>query len=125
LTQADIVCRFAQPCECRAAFLRSLVLTAKFSQWPDREEIEWLGSGVEQGLPNHLHFRQLDLGQCVVAQLGRNVRQSNCVLANWIAGHKAERRPRAGEEGLAATQHDRAEVEAILINKTKVGQASR
>src|SRR5262249_30351158 len=53
------------------------------------------------------------------------VRQPNCVLTNWIAGHKAEWRPRAGEEGLAAAQHDGAEVEAILINKAKVGQASR
>src|SRR5262245_36510257 len=80
---------------------------------------------VEQRLPNHLHVRQLDLGQCVVAQLGRNVRQPNCVLANWIAAHKAEWRPGAGEEGLASTQHDGVEIEAILINKTKVGQASR
>src|SRR5262249_9137807 len=52
-------------------------------------------------------------------------RQPNCVLANWIAGYKAERRPGAREEGLAAAQHDGVEVEAILINKTKVGQASR
>src|SRR6202051_1485697 len=55
----------------------------------------------------------------------RNVRQPDRVLANWIAGHKAERRPGAGEEWLAATKHEGAEVESILINKTKVGQASR
>ena len=60
-----------------------------------------------------------------VARLSRNVRQPNHVLANEIAGHKAERRPRAGEEWLAATKHDGVEVESILINKTKVGQASR
>ena len=60
-----------------------------------------------------------------VAPLGRNVRQPNCVLGNWIADHKAERRPGAGEEGLAAAQHDGVEVKAILINKTKVSQASR
>jgi hypothetical protein len=48
----------------------------------------------------------------------------NRVLANQIGGHKAERRPGAGEEWLAVTKHDRAEVESILINKTKVGQAS-
>ena len=47
------------------------------------------------------------------------------MLANWIVGHKAERRPGAGEEWLAATKHDGVEVESILINKTKVGQASR
>jgi hypothetical protein len=53
------------------------------------------------------------------------VRQPNRVLANWIAGHKAERRPGAGEEWRAVTEHEGAEVESILINKTKVGQASR
>jgi hypothetical protein len=31
----------------------------------------------------------------------------------------------AGEEWRAVTKHERAEVESILINKTKVGQASR
>ena len=45
--------------------------------------------------------------------------------SNSIAGHKAERRPGAGEEWLAATQHDGVEVESILIDKTKIGQASR
>jgi hypothetical protein len=56
-----------------------------------------------------------------VARLSRNVRQPNHLLANSIAGHKAERRPGAGEEWLAATKHDGVEVESILINKTKVG----
>jgi hypothetical protein len=51
------------------------------------------------------------------------VRQPDRVLADQIAGHKAERRPGAGEEWLAATKHDGVEVESILINKTKVGQA--
>src|SRR5262249_48060504 len=59
-----------------------------------------------------------------VERLSGNVRQPNHALANEIAGHKAERRPRAGEEWLAATKHDGTEVESILINKTKVGQAS-
>src|SRR6516165_6864790 len=59
-----------------------------------------------------------------VARLSGNVRQPNHVLANEIAGHKAERRPRAGEEWLAATKYDGTEVESILINKTKVSQAS-
>jgi hypothetical protein len=40
-------------------------------------------------------------------------------------GHKAEPRPRAGEEWLAATKHERTQVEPILIDKTKVAQASR
>src|SRR5450755_2062095 len=60
-----------------------------------------------------------------VAGSSGNVRQPDRVLANQIAGHEAERRPGAGEEWLAATKHDGAEVESILINKTKVGQASR
>ena len=50
-----------------------------------------------------------------------NVRQSNHVFANEIAGHKAERRPGTGEERVAAAKHDGAEVESILVNKTKVG----
>src|SRR5580704_10671273 len=57
-------------------------------------------------------------------KLSGNVRQPNHVLANEIAGDKAQRRPGAGEEWLAATKHHGAEVESILINKTKVGQAS-
>src|SRR5208337_4990740 len=59
-----------------------------------------------------------------VARLSGNVRQPNHVLANSITGNKAERRPGAGEEWLAATKHDGVEVESILINKTKVGEAS-
>src|SRR5476649_2240906 len=56
---------------------------------------------------------------------GGNVGQPDRVLANAIAGDKAERRPGAGEEWLAATKHDRVQVESILIDKAKVGQASR
>ena len=58
------------------------------------------------------------------ARSSGNVGQPDHVLANHIAGHKAERRPGAGEEWLAATKHDGVEVELILINNTKVGQAS-
>jgi hypothetical protein len=36
-----------------------------------------------------------------------------------------ERRPGAGEEWLAGTKHDGVDVESILIDKTKVAQASR
>ena len=56
-----------------------------------------------------------------VARLSGNVRQPNHVLGNEIAGQKTERRPRAGEEWLAATKYDGVEVKSILINKTKVG----
>jgi hypothetical protein len=40
------------------------------------------------------------------------------VLANSIVGQKAERRPGASEEWLAATKHDGAEVESILPKKS-------
>jgi hypothetical protein len=56
---------------------------------------------------------------------GRNIRQPDHVLVHSIAGRKAERRPGAGEERLAATQHDGVEVESILIDETQVSQASR
>ena len=56
-----------------------------------------------------------------VTRLSRNIRQPDRVLANEIARHKAKRRPGAGEEWLAAAKYDGAEVESILINKTKVG----
>jgi len=46
------------------------------------------------------------------------------VIANSIAGDKAERRPGAGEEWLAVTKHDGMQVELVLINETKAGQAS-
>ena len=55
------------------------------------------------------------------ARLSRNVCQPKSVLANAIAGRKAERRPGAGEEWRAATKHEGAEIESILINKAKVG----
>jgi len=58
-----------------------------------------------------------------VARLSRNVRQPDHVLANSFAGHKAEPRPGAGEEWLAMTKHDGMDVESILINQIKVGQA--
>src|SRR5215472_15103989 len=58
-----------------------------------------------------------------VARSSRNVRQPNHVLANSFAGHKAEPRPGAGEEWLAMTKHDGMDVESILINQAKVGQA--
>src|SRR5580698_6382529 len=58
-----------------------------------------------------------------VARLSRNVRQPDHIPANAVAGHKAEPRPGAGEERLAMTKHDGMDVESILINQTKVGQA--
>src|SRR5215467_10098776 len=58
-----------------------------------------------------------------VARLSRNVRQPDHVLANSFAGHKAEARPGAGEVWLARPEHDGMDVESILINQIKVGQA--
>jgi hypothetical protein len=54
------------------------------------------------------------------ARSDRDVSQPNDVLANEIGGDEAEWWPGTGEEWLAATEHDGAEVESILINKTKV-----
>ena len=58
-----------------------------------------------------------------VTRLSRNVRQPDYILANAVAGHKAEPRPGAGEERLARPEHDGMDVESILVNQTKVGQA--
>ncbi len=59
-----------------------------------------------------------------VARLSRNVCQPNHVLGNQIAGHQAERRPGAGEEWPATTEHDGVEVDSILVNQSEAGQAS-
>ena len=56
-----------------------------------------------------------------VVRLIGNVRQPNHVRGNEIAGHKTERRPRAGEEWLSVPEYDGVEVKSILINQTKVG----
>ena len=53
-------------------------------------------------------------------QLSRNVRQSDHIFVNEIAGHKVKRGARAGEEWLAATKHDGVDVESILVNQTQV-----
>ena len=58
-----------------------------------------------------------------VARLSRNVRQPDYIPAHAVAGHKAEPRPGADEQRLAMTKDDGMEVESILINQTKVGQA--
>jgi hypothetical protein len=55
------------------------------------------------------------------AQLSRNVDQPNHVLDNQLAGRKTKRRPRAGEVGLAMTQHHGMEVDSVFINKARVG----
>ena len=57
--------------------------------------------------------------------LGGNIRQPDRVLADAIAGDKAERRPGAGEEWLAPTKHDGVEIEPVFIDQTEIGQALR
>jgi hypothetical protein len=60
-----------------------------------------------------------------VARLSRNVDQPDHILANPIIGHKAERRPGPGEIWLAATKHDGVQVDSILIDQAKFGEALR
>ena len=60
-----------------------------------------------------------------VAHLARNVGQPDHILANPINSHKAERRPGAGEIWLAVTKHDGVQVDPILIDQAKFGEAAR
>jgi len=69
--------------------------------------------------PDPIHSKPANV--CGTRRLSGNVRQPNHVLADSIAGNKAERRSGAGEEWLAPTKHDGVQVKSILINKTKVG----
>lgn len=59
-----------------------------------------------------------------VARSGGNVRQPDRVLADQIAGLKAEPWPGAREEWRAMAKHHGVEVESILIDQTKLAQAS-
>jgi len=58
-------------------------------------------------------------------RLSRNVRQSDHILANPIIRHQAERRPGSSEIWLAVTKHDGVQVDSILIDQAKFGEASR
>src|SRR5205823_1001707 len=60
-----------------------------------------------------------------VARLSRNVGQPDHILANPITSHKAERRPGSGEIWLAVTKHDGVQVDSILIDQAKFGEALR
>jgi len=55
----------------------------------------------------------------------RNVDQPDHILANPIIRDKAERRPRSGEVWLAVTKHDGVQVDPILIDQAKLGEAVR
>ena len=58
-----------------------------------------------------------------VARLSRNVGQPDHILANPIMSHKAERRPGPGKIWLAMTKHDGMQVDSILIDQAKFGEA--
>src|SRR5438874_11261606 len=62
-------------------------------------------------------------GEC--AYSGRDTGQPNRVLANAIAGNNTKRWPGACKVRLAAAEHERAEVETILVNETEIGEARR
>src|SRR5207344_614348 len=60
-----------------------------------------------------------------VARLSRNVGQPDHILANPIISHEAERRPGSGEIWLAVTKHDGVQVDSILVDQAKFGEAMR
>src|SRR5947209_9594005 len=60
-----------------------------------------------------------------VARLSRNVDQPDHILVNPIISHKAERRPGSGEIWLAVTKHDGVQVDSILVDQAKFGEALR
>src|ERR687897_1388426 len=60
-----------------------------------------------------------------VARLSRNVGQPDHILANPVMSHQAERRPGSGEIWFAVTKHDGMQVDSILIDQAKFGEALR
>src|SRR5262245_42242173 len=60
-----------------------------------------------------------------VARLSRNVGQPDHILANTVISHKAARRPGSGEIWFAVTKDDGVQVDSILIDQTKFGEALR
>src|SRR5687768_3452378 len=60
-----------------------------------------------------------------VARLARNVGQPEHILVDPIMSDKAERRPGSGEIWRSVTKHDRVQVNSILIDQAKLGEASR
>src|SRR5687768_12026097 len=58
-------------------------------------------------------------------RLSRNVGQPDHILANPLMSHEAERRPGPGEIWFAVTKHDGVQVDSVLIDQAKFGQALR
>ena len=61
----------------------------------------------------------------MVARLARNVGQPDDILANPVMSHEAERRPGPGEIGFAVTKHNRVQVDSVLIDQARFGEAFR
>ena len=66
-----------------------------------------------------------DCGAVDKPRLSRYVGQPHHIPVNSFAAHKAQRRPRTGEEWLPVSNHDRVQVESILIDQTEIGEALR
>src|SRR5687768_11344219 len=60
-----------------------------------------------------------------VARSSGNIGQPDHILTDPIISHKAERRPGSGEIWLAVTKHDGVQVDSILIDQAKFGEALR
>ena len=60
-----------------------------------------------------------------VARLSRNVGQLDHILANPIVSLETERRPGSGEIWLAVTKDDGVQIDSILIDQAKFGEAMR
>ena len=104
-------------------WLDSYVAYAEISEqteWPVffRDTSKWIEVTSQKGVSSTATASAQFAGRAV--QLSRNVRQSDHIFVNEIAGHKVKRGPGAGEEWLAATKHDGVDVESILVNQTQV-----
>src|SRR5687768_18426134 len=64
-------------------------------------------------------------GNSGAARSGGNVGQSEYVFADPVMADQAERGAGGGELGGAAAKHHRMQVDAILIDQAKVGEAVR
>src|SRR5688572_20940438 len=60
-----------------------------------------------------------------ISRSSRNVDQPDHILANPLMSHEAERRPWSGEVWFAVTEHHRVQVDSILIDQAKFGEALR
>jgi hypothetical protein len=66
----------------------------------------------------------MNLVDRAAGRLRRNVGQPDHIL-NPIMIRKSKRRPGSGKIWLAVTQHDGVQIDSILIDQAKFGEASR